>query len=352
MKIIHTADLHIDSPLSLDLNPVFQKDRKRELLYNFERLINYANDNGVHIILISGDLFDDNKISFKSQAYILGLIESNSNIDFYYSAGNHEEEAYLSSLDKCPKNLKIFTNTWSTYSYEEFDITGINCNDASKKYLYDSINLKKDKINIVMMHGALKGEDKIELTKLKEKSIDYLALGHIHQYQKKPLDSRGVYVYPGCLEGSNFSDTGIKGFSLIEVNNYELNSEFVPFATRTIHDIKIDISKCDTWTDIEKTTLDTLSDIPNQDIVQVRLVGSYSLEINKNIQELSEKIASAYYFSRLIDESKLKINMKKFEKDVSLKGEFIRSVMNSDLSPEEKSKIIEYGIKALMKEAL
>ena len=55
MKIIHTADLHIDSPLSLDLNPAFQKDRKRELLYNFERLINYANDNGVHIILISGD---------------------------------------------------------------------------------------------------------------------------------------------------------------------------------------------------------------------------------------------------------------------------------------------------------
>ncbi len=351
MKIIHTADLHIDSPLSLDLNPAFQKDRKRELLYNFERLINYANDNGVHIILISGDLFDDNKISLKSQSYILGLIESNSNIDFYYTAGNHEEETYLSSLEKCPKNLKIFSNTWSTFSYEEFDITGINYNEVSKKYLYDSLSLKKDKINIVIMHGALTGENKIEISKLKDKNIDYLALGHTHQYQSKPLDSRGFYVYPGCLEGLNFNETGVKGFSLIEINDYELKSSFMPYSIRTIHDIKIDISKCDSWDDIEILTLDTIKDIPNQDIVQVRLVGSYSLEINKNLESLEEKIALLFYFSRLIDESKFLINMKNYVNDVSLKGEFIRNVMNSNLSQEEKAKVIEYGIKALIKEA-
>ena len=43
--------------------------------------------------------------------------------------------------------------------------------------------------------------------------------------------------------------------------------------------------------------------------------------------------------------------MKKYVNDVSLKGEFIRNVMNSNLSQEEKVKVIEYGIKALIKEA-
>jgi exonuclease SbcD len=46
----------------------------------------------------------------------------------------------------------------------------------------------------------------ISLKELKNKAIDYLALGHIHSYKMEQLDSRGVYCYPGCLEGRGFDE--------------------------------------------------------------------------------------------------------------------------------------------------
>ena len=55
---------------------------------------------------------------------------------------------------------------------------------------------------------------------LKNKNIDYLALGHIHGYKEAPLDGRGKYCYPGCLEGRGFDECGKKGFVLLNIENY------------------------------------------------------------------------------------------------------------------------------------
>ena len=39
MKIIHTADLHFDSKLETNLDALKAKDRKKELLSTFERMV-------------------------------------------------------------------------------------------------------------------------------------------------------------------------------------------------------------------------------------------------------------------------------------------------------------------------
>ncbi len=352
MRIIHTADLHLDSTLSTNLDSNIQKERRRELLYNFKRLINYAIDNGIHIILISGDLFDNNRISLKTKSYILGLIEENSSIDFFYVAGNRDEESFLLSIDNKPKNLKIFSDTWTTYSYDEFDITGINFNDVSEKYMYTTLSLKKDKLNIVMLNGPIEGEGKIDISELKNKNIDYLALGHIHNYKRESFDTRGILVYPGCLEGRDFDEIGKKGFSLLEINNYTIIDQFVEFAKRTLYNIDVDITELDSWTDVKKLVMKNIKEISHEDIIQITLKGYYDLDLIKQIDILEDNLKDTYYFARIIDESKLKINPQQYENDISLKGEFIRNVLASKFNPDEKNKIIEYGIKALMKEEI
>ena len=48
MKLIHCADLHLDSKMESNLGKEKAKERKGELLYTFERMINYAVENAVH----------------------------------------------------------------------------------------------------------------------------------------------------------------------------------------------------------------------------------------------------------------------------------------------------------------
>ena len=55
---------------------------------------------------------------------------------------------------------------------------------------------------------------------------------------------------------------------------------------------------------------------------------------------------------KIVDKSKLEINPNDYEGDISLKGCFIRKVMESKLSDSEKADVIMTGLKALKGEDL
>ncbi|MBR6072484.1 MAG: DNA repair exonuclease [Acholeplasmatales bacterium] len=346
MRIIHTADLHLDSPLGTNLSLLKQKERKRELLYNFERLINYAKEYSVNMIIISGDMFDRARIAIKTREYIFNLINENPTIDFALISGNHDEDSFVDEMEIIPHNLKVFDKDFSTIKYNNIAITGVN---YCENYKYNNLNLKPDDINIVIMHGDI--NDEIDLKKLKNKNIDYLALGHIHKYSKGEIDDRGIYAYPGTLEGRGFDESGDKGFILLDIDS-NINMKFIPFANRKLHDVNLNITGLENYQDIRRNAELKLNDIPQDDMVRLRLQGYYNLDLIKQNEMLEEALNEKFYFAKVSDESKLKINPKDYENDISLKGEFIRSVLNSDLPENDKNMVIEYGIKALLKEEI
>ncbi|MCD7776814.1 MAG: metallophosphoesterase, partial [Firmicutes bacterium] len=57
VKILHTGDVHLDSPFS-GLDPDRAAERKAELRAAFDSLLSFVSQNGVDILLIAGDLFD------------------------------------------------------------------------------------------------------------------------------------------------------------------------------------------------------------------------------------------------------------------------------------------------------
>jgi len=316
-------------------------------------MIDYAKENEVEAIIIAGDMFDKPRISVKTKEFVMSLITNSPDIQFFYASGNHDEDVFIESLESLPENLNIFTNKWKTFNLKECDITGINYNESSEKYLYDTLFLDKEKPNIVVMHGPLgsKGTG-INVNALRGKGINYLALGHIHKFQKGSIDDHGVFVYPGCLEGRGFDEIGPKGFVLLNIIDDEIHSEFIPFAKRELHEVTIDITGIDSWSEIRKNVSLKTNSIPDNDMVKVKLVGSYNINLIKQNELLNEYLNDKYFFAKLSDESRLAINPKDYEKDISLKGEFIRTVLKSDMSDSEKNEVIEYGIKALMKEEI
>ena len=141
-------------------------------------------------------------------------------------------------------NLKLFSREWSSIEYGDVVISGVEILNENAQSIYSTLSLKEDKCNIVMLHGQEgegMGVDKVNLTKLRDKFVDYLALGHIHEYKSGKIDTRGTYAQSGCLEGRGFDETGAKGFVLLEVDDV-VKSTFVPFAQRTIHEFMVDLT--------------------------------------------------------------------------------------------------------------
>ena len=53
-----------------------------------------------------------------------------------------------------------------------------------------------------------------------------------------------------------------------------------------------------------------------------------------------------------MDETRFSIRPEDYANDISLKGEFVRTVLASDLPDAEKERILAYGIRALMREEI
>ncbi|MBR2969598.1 MAG: hypothetical protein IKC49_00910 [Clostridia bacterium] len=203
-------------------------------------------------------------------------------------------------------------------------------------------------VNIILE----KNDEIIPLPALKDKNIDYLALGHIHSYELNRLDSRGEYAYSGCLEGRGFDECGDKGFVVLDIVDNKVEYEFMPFASRKLFEIEFDISNYLDWFEIEREMFARLEDVDSSSMVKIIIVGKFTLNMQKHISLCEKKLCEKFYFAKIKDNSTLKLNDLDYMNDYSLRGEYIRQVMDSNLSKDEKDQLILMGVKALDGEEL
>lgn len=344
MKIIHTADIHLGAKIN-NFPKEVSAARKEEVRSSFKRLIDYANQNEIKVILISGDLFESDKPLVKDKEFFYSVVENNPQIDFIYLHGNHD----IVFDEKKYDNLKLFSDTWGSFSYDSVVISSIEMTSKNYSSLYSTLSLDIDKYNIVMLHGKVdtsEGLYNIVLSKLQNKNIDYLALGHYHSYMQGKIDERGEYAYSGCLEGRGYDELGEKGFVLIDTDNNK--KTFIPFSQRTINLIKADITGL---TDIYSIYLraKSIGGFSKNDIYRIELIGEIDRVIDGLELELQKFLLNDTKYSDVKDHTKKKIDISKYEADLSIRGEFIREVYNDNsLSEEDKLKIISYGLKALL----
>lgn len=343
MKFIHCSDIHLDSKMERNLTAAQARERNAEVCATFARMAAFAAQQDVTAVLMAGDLFDTQRATAQTVGFVLDTIRNAPNVDFLYLRGNHDVSAFAGW--DLPENFKTFGDGWTYHRYGEVVIAGMEQEPA-----YDALKLPEDMVNIVTLHGQIStqpGEELIALPLLKRKHIDYLALGHIHAYQTGKLDDRGTWCYCGCLEGRGFDELGAKGFVLIDVENQTVSHEFVPFARRTLEAVAVDITELITVSQILAAAEAACEGVPAENLVKLTLTGTYSLETQKDLQFLKKMLEGRFWFLKIKDESRLKIEKESYEHDLSLKGEFIRLVMASNRTDEEKERMILCGIRAL-----
>jgi DNA repair exonuclease SbcCD nuclease subunit len=360
MRLIHCADLHLDAKMNANLNKEQAKERKAEILHTFERMIAYAATNHIAAILIAGDLFDTKNISATARNTVLYNITNHPEITFYYLKGNHDNDNFLAGMEEIPENLKLFGSQWTTYleANEKIAISGIELSPENTGTAYVSMMLDFNKFNIVMLHGQESEgsvKDKAEIINLKalrNKGIDYLALGHVHAYKKSSLDPRGTYCYAGCLEGRGFDECGEHGFVVLDVDETTGNytQEFVPFAQRTLYTVNVDVTGCQTTAEmVSRATLELERVCQDRDsLIKIVLTGMLDVACEKDVDYLLSRLKSQFYFVKVYDETSLKIDVNDYLLDESLKGEYVRQVLSDEsLSEDEKKIIIRYGLQAI-----
>jgi len=362
LKIMHIADVHLDSKMNRHLSNEKAKERRAELLASFVRLIDTAKREGVTAVLIAGDLFDVSKVKVGTAKTIKKAIADASDISFFYIRGNHDNQNIFENTDDVPPNIHLFGESWQSYNIsDKVTVTGAELMGRNSSEIDSSLVLENDKFNIVMLHGTVvssntsKGKELINIKGLKNKGIDYLALGHIHSYVEDKLDGRGRYVYSGCPFGRGFDECGEKGYVIIDIDEVTRSAKagFVTFPARRLYAPEVDITECTSTLEIVDKVKEVVSSYDSSYLIEAVLTGSIDAELDINIPFIEKSFEEAFYVFKCKDETKIHIDADKFAKDASLRGEFVRLVMSrDDMDEEEKMQVIRLGIAALQGEEL
>ncbi len=307
-RFIHSADIHLGSIIHGDTNDEKINEQLIEAVYSsFRKTIQYAIDEKVDFLILSGDIFDSDIKPIKARKvfYEEALKLYNNDINLYYISGNHDPFSEEIELFKLPPNVHYFSSKEATLYEIEKDgecvarIIGQSYkNKWDKRKMYKDFSIEDSStFNIGVLHTSLEEDGRYVPSSINElkamKKIDYWALGHIHK--REILNETPYIVYPGIPQGRDIGEQGVGSCYLVSVGK-DKNCKMEMLITSKIlwQKIELDIRGLMNLNEIELKIIECFEDILEKDnyqysfIVNLDIVGETSL--NKKLREDSSEV--------------------------------------------------------------
>lgn len=259
LRFIHTADIHLDSPLrglsAYQDAPAEQlRGATREA---FRQLVTLAIEERVDFIVIAGDLYDGDWPDFNTGLFFcaeMGRLQR-AGIPAFVLFGNHDAESHMTRALRLPDNVRRFSaNGCEVHRLEHLKVAlhgrSFKKRDTPENLLTSYGEPLRGYVNIGVLHTALEGHADhasyapCTLEQLHAKGYDYWALGHVHEH--RVWTGRSTICFPGNLQGRSIRETGRRGAVMVTIED-----DAPPQLERLYLDVlrweqvAVDVSACD-----------------------------------------------------------------------------------------------------------
>lgn len=239
MRFVHVADVHLDTSFAGRSEKVRQRlrDASRDA---FRRAVDLAIREDVHAFLIAGDLFDGERLSFRTERFLLDEAArlADHGITVVYAAGNHDPGSPAASgprplawppnvqvaVDATPRRYLVSDAAGQAVGYVTTagHATAAEARDLSRLFPRPTGGLPEVGLLHTQVHSSLGADEHhpyapSELSFLLRAGYDYWALGHVHVRQ--PLADDPPIWYSGSLQGRTHADRGERGALLVDLTD-------------------------------------------------------------------------------------------------------------------------------------
>jgi DNA repair protein SbcD/Mre11 len=232
MRLLQSADLHVDSPMkglvAYEEAPVAElRLATRVALGN---LVDTAIEQTVDAVLLSGDIFDGDWPHYGTGVYFvaeMGRLREAA-IPVVIVTGNHDAESKLTKSLRLPDNVQLLdTRKPQTVTFEAIGLA-VHGQGYATPAVLDDLSASypapiADMINVGLLHTSADGRPGHEhyapckVDGLVARGYDFWGLGHVHRHEV--LSGDPLIVFPGNLQGRGLRETGAKGAILVELGH-------------------------------------------------------------------------------------------------------------------------------------
>ena len=350
MRFIHCSDLHLGA--TPELGRPWAEARKNEIWETAGKIISDCNRDSIDLLMIAGDVFNKQP-AYSELKRLNELFKTLTKTKVVMMAGTNDYISPRSSYTnfRWNDNVLMLTDMELSEKYiygTDTTIYGLSLYDreTSTPLYREAYPKQSSGLHILLAHGGEDSGIPIDVKRLSEAGLDYVALGHSHSYKK--VGER--IFYSGSPEPLDKTETGehgyIHGEILMANGEYTVKTEFVPIAKRKYIDLRIRITPDDNRQSlIQKLTKRILSEGAGN-LYRVYLEGVRRSEERPNLAEISEK----GMITEVIDNTILGYDFGELEKqnENNIIGLFMKSIREADADEYIKERALYYGVEALL----
>lgn len=365
IRFLHTADLHLGSPLR-NFGEL-ARERQRDFLKTFDRIVNLAIKREVDCLLVAGDLFDSTEVDAETVGRVQEGFErlSGRGIRVVLIPGTHDNVVSAESVyNRYPFPAVHILKEPVVTEPLRIEIRGTAVwfygfafrSDRSREALESMRRRSPGGIHVGLIHGSLKGSPEWDMRKkdipftvaeLSELGLDYIALGHYHNAACLQENGRVIACYPGSPEGKKFGENGPRHALVAEVGAGSASVEKVAVQTRIVDELTVDASLFPETGALEGE----LSRLASPELIaRVRLTGT--VEEPLDTANLAGRLQGRYAWLELIDETSIydSDHVRRMEREDSIRGLFIRKVHEryAKAGSDEEREICREALKLVM----
>ncbi len=238
MRFVHVADVHLDTSFA-GRSPAVRQRLRDASRAAFTAAVDLAIREDVHAFLVAGDLFDGERLSFRTERFLLEQAQrlGDNGITMVYATGNHDPGsgaggpralAWPSNVcvaaDGVPHRVAIRGRDGTPVGFVAAvgHATDHETADLSRLLPRPRGELPEVALLHTQVHASPGAEAHhpyapSEIGYLARSGYDYWALGHVHVGQI--LRDDPPVVYAGSLQGRTHAEQGPRGAYLVDLSD-------------------------------------------------------------------------------------------------------------------------------------
>jgi DNA repair exonuclease SbcCD nuclease subunit len=357
MKLLHFADVHLDAPFGWAGDELARR-RRQAVRDAVRRLLELAVAEGVEAVLCGGDLFEQDRFTPDTAAFLQAELARVAPLPVYLAPGNHDWYGVRSLYHQVrwSPNVHVFRESRLTPVPLADGCTlwgAAHEESANTPGFLREFTVERGGVHLALFHGSERadlprfGEGRaphapFDAGQIAATGLHHVLTGHYHVARDAPR-----HTYPGNPEPLTFGEQGPRGAVVLTVDpSGAVSRERHRVGGDEMHDVELDATGCASVQAVRDRLSDLLQDLRGCARVTVR--GELEPTVDLRATDLRDAAPWMDTVLPRLDGLRPAYDEDSLRGEQTVRGQFVRDVLDApDLDEAARRRVLATGLRAL-----
>lgn len=359
MKIVHFADLHLDSGFAwAGAGGTAARRRRQSLRDSLRRIAALARDVDADALLCGGDLYEHDRVTPDTARFLRETFAEFAPCPVYLAPGNHDWYGpdSLYALTDWSRNVHVFREPRLQPVRLGGGLTlwgAAHRAPASSRNFFEGFTAQGPGAHVALCHAAERpwlagqGDGKqphapFDAADVERAGFAHAFLGHYH----RPRDA-ARHTYPGNPDPLAFGEEGKRGAVVATIGpDGSVARERRVVATTPAHDLTLDVTGCTSQQDVRNRLIRAAT--RRRGVVRLTMEGELHPDVDLREDDLRRVLLESFDAVQIRSGAlQAGYSFEEIGRERTVRGQFVRDVLEADLPEDEARRVLATGLRAL-----